>query len=124
MTIKSIDLVWIVVKDIKAAIQFYTEVVGLKLEEFCEEYKWAELIGHAGGARLGIAEQSSDEPILPGSNSVLTLSVANIETSLQDLKHKGLQFKGEMMEIPGQVKLQMAVDKDGNHFQIVECLKS
>ena len=29
---------------------------------------------------------------------------------------------GEMQEIPGHVKMQTAVDSDGNHFQIVQKL--
>ena len=50
MHIDSMDLAWIVVKDLKQAIQYYTETVGLKLMVYDEKFGWAELQGHNGGA--------------------------------------------------------------------------
>ena len=41
MRTNSIDLVWIVVKDFKNAVKFYTEVAGLKVVEMKEEWGWA-----------------------------------------------------------------------------------
>lgn len=122
MTIKSIDLSWIVVKDIKKAVAFYTEVVGLKLTKFNEEFGWAELTGHEGGAMLGIAQQNDTDPIAAGSNAVVTLSVQNLIKAKNELLQKGAKMIGEVLEIPGHVKLQSVVDHDGNHLQLVEVL--
>jgi len=120
MAIKGLHLAWIVVSDVKKAIKFYTETVGMKLNSFEEKFGWAELSGQEGGAVLGIAQQSDHEAILPGQNAVITLSVENIQKAKAELEKKGATMKGEIMDIPGIVKLQMVVDQDGNHFQLVE----
>ncbi len=122
MTVKSINLAWIVVKDLKSAVKFYTHTIGLQLMEIHEEFGWAELAGQDGGTRLGIAQTSDMEQILPGQNAVVTLTVANIAHTKADLSKKGVKMLGEVLEIPGQVKLQMAVDNDNNHFQLVEVI--
>ena len=122
MSIKGIHLAWIVVKDVKKAVKFYTEVVGLTIQNFDENYGWAELVGE-DGAVLGISQQSDDNNIKPGQNAVLTLSVEDIVKSSAELAKKGTKLIGEMMEVPGHVKLQMCVDQDGNHFQLAECLE-
>ena len=123
MNLKSIDLVWISVADLKQAIKFYTETVGLKLMEFHEEFGWAELEGPKGGARLGIAQmQTEKDDVLPGQNAVLTFSVESLEKANAGMVKNGVKLIGDVQVVPGHVKMQMAADKDGNHFQIVEVL--
>ncbi len=122
MSIQGINLAWIVVADLKEAVRFYTEVVGLKLEELNEPFGWAEFSGSQGGARLGVAQANDREQIMPGQNAVVTLTVENLEEALQNFTRKGGKIVGEIIEIPGVVKMQMINDSDGNHFQIVEML--
>jgi len=122
MRIKSMELAWIVVKDLKKALEFYTETVGLKLIEENEAFGWAELQGHEGGARLGIAQENSEEALKSGSNAIVTFTVENIEEAINDLKKKGAKLRGELQEISGHVKMQSIEDSDGNHFQLVQKL--
>ncbi len=124
MKIKSIDLAWIVVNDLKKSVKFYTEKVGLKLMELDEGFGWAELQGEDGGIKLGLAQKhpTANEGINPGQNAVMTLTVDNIEETITEMKEKGGKLIGEIQEVPGHVKLQMVQDEDGNHFQFVECL--
>jgi predicted enzyme related to lactoylglutathione lyase len=124
MLTQSIGLVWIVVKDFQKAVSFYTEIAGLKIVEKNDEWGWAELEGHEGtGMRLGIARQCEGcEPIQPGHNGVVTFKVGNIEEACKDLKAKGASLVGEIVEVPGHVKMQTVCDADGNHFQVVEVL--
>ncbi len=122
MHIKSMELAWIVVKDLKKAIKFYTETMGLKLMEQHDAYGWAELQGHEGGARLGIAQANDKESVQPGSNAVVTLTVESIEEALEGFKKKGVKLLGDVQEVPGHVKMQSVVDSDGNQFQLVEKL--
>ena len=124
MNVKSIDMTWLVVKDFKAALEFYTKVVGLKLMESSEEWGWAELQGHEGGSRLGIARTSSEEKLGPGSNAVPTFSVASLEVAAAEMEKKGAKRVGDVMEVPGHVKMLLFKDADGNHFQMVEMLGS
>ncbi len=125
MHLESMSLVWIVVKNLKEAIEFYTETVGLKLVELNDQFGWAELEGQNGGARLGIAQTcpESQEEILPGQNAVMTFNVRSIEQAILEMKSKGAKLVGEMKEIPGHVKMQTVKDLDDNCFQLVEVAK-
>lgn len=123
MKIKEIGLIWIVVKDIKSAVKYYTDVVGLKLMELNEEFGWAELEGHEGGTRLGIAQENREEKVLAGQNAVITFTVDNLEKSKEAMVGKGAKCEGDVIEVPGHVKMQTMLDRDGNHFQICELIK-
>lgn len=120
---KSIDLSWIVVADVKKAVTFFTEVVGLKLLTFDEQFGWAELQGADGGSLLGVAQKTEHTPVSPGSNAVVTISVDNIQKAKKDMVAKGANMLGDIMEVPEEVKLQMFTDKDGNKFQLCEMIR-
>ncbi len=122
MSIESIGLAWIVVDDYKAALKYYTEVVGLKVQTQNDEFGWAELVGQKSGMTLGISAKNEAEGIQPGTNAVVTLTVADINATKKDMIAKGAKMIGDIMEIPGHVKLQTFSDKDGNRLQLVEML--
>ncbi len=123
MHAKSIELAWIIVKDLKKAVKFYTEMVGLKLLEMNEEWGWAELKGYEGdGMRLGIAQQrlKGQDPIEPGQNAVVTFTVDNIEKAIEHMQKQGVSLVGEIEVVPGHVKMQSVRDTEGNFIQLVE----
>jgi predicted enzyme related to lactoylglutathione lyase len=122
MKVKEIGLMWIVVKDIKSAVRYYTDVVGLKLAEFNEQYGWAELEGHEGGVRLGIAQENPQEKVSAGQNAVMTFTVDNLDKTKAEMVQKGVRCEGDVMEVPGHVKMQTMIDPDGNYFQICQML--
>src|SRR5436853_363159 len=98
MHAKSIGLAWIVVKDFKKAVKFYTEVVGLKVAEMNEEWGWAELEGREGeGMRLGIAQQreKGQDPVAPGQNAVVTFTVDDLEKAVKHLQKQGSTLVGK-----------------------------
>lgn len=121
MNTEGIYLSWIVVKDIKKAIEFYTHVVGLTLKEFHPEFNWAELSG-PGGSTLGIGQEGSESPMKAGVNAVVTISVTDLDVALKHYREKGATLVGEVIEIPGHVKMQTFTDSDGNTMQIVQKL--
>jgi hypothetical protein len=59
--VKEIKMSWVVVSDLKEAIKFYEQVVGLKLMQLSEEFGWAEMSGADEGCMLGIAQINDDE---------------------------------------------------------------
>ena len=122
MSVKTMGLAWIVVKDVKKAVKFYTEIVGLKLMEFHEEFCWAELEGHDGGARLGIGQACPEMSgnVQPGQNAIMTYTVKNLEAAIADMAKKEVKLIGDVQDIPGHVKMQMFSDLDGNLFQLVQ----
>lgn len=121
MNVKGIFLNWIVVNNIESAITFYTQVVGLQLKEYSKEYKWAELSGPEGSV-LGIAEESEQEDKRAGTDAVVTITVQDLEKACIDLVKKGGHLLGDMIEIPGHVKLQSFEDPSGNKLQLVQQL--
>ena len=97
------NLVWIVVNDLKKAIEFYTETVGLKLMEQNDQFGWAELEGHNGGARLGIAQMclKSEDDVKPGQNSYSIIIGAGILAQTgEKLKTLGLKDKAVIITNP------------------------
>ena len=86
---------------------------------------WIELVGQDGGMFLGMCQaqegQSCSSKV--GSNAVVTITVDNIVSAKKELTAKSVQFYGDIIEVPGQVKLATFVDLDGNMFQLVEQLK-
>lgn len=120
--VKGIDLSWIVVSDFEAALKYYTEVLGLKIREKNDMYGWAELVGKDGRGALGIAQQNPQEQMPAGKNAVVTLTVENLEKTKLNLKKKNVKFMGDVLEIPGKVKMQTFQDVDGNMLQLVEIL--
>lgn len=123
MQVNEIGLIWIVVKDIKAAVKYYTEVVGLELMEMNEEYGWAELEGRDGGTRLGIAQENLAKGEKAGQNAVITFNVDNIKKTKEAMIKNGAKCEGDITEVPGHVKMQTMVDADGNRFQICELVR-
>jgi len=117
-----IHLSWVCVKDLKSAVQFYTQVAGFSLLEESAEYGWAELQG-AGGCRLGIAQENDSEPFVhPGANGIIAITVDNIQNAIEHFRAKGARLLGKVMEVPGHVKIQTCKDPDGNMIQLVEML--
>ena len=116
-----ISLSWIVVKDVKEAIKFYTETVGLTLREFNPEYGWAELMGPEGSA-LGIAQEDMEQNIKAGTNAIVTVTVDDINKARSDFLKRNVTLVGDVIEVPGHVKMQTFQDKDGNTMQLVEIL--
>lgn len=119
IVMKGIQLIWITVSNIQASIDFYTKVIGFTLLEFHEHFGWAELSGPEG-IRLGLAQYSSMSDSKPGSNAIPTITVENLE---QTLALKNVKLIGEVLEIPGEVKMQTFSDADGNTFQFCQLLK-
>ncbi|MCB1134647.1 MAG: VOC family protein [Chlamydiia bacterium] len=121
MTVKGMELCWIVVSDLDDAIRYYNEVIGLQLLEHHPDHGWAELQGSTG-ARLGLAQANADMEMHAGVNAVPAFTVENLERKIRSLSAAGVQLIGEVVEVPGQVKLQLCEDKDGNEFQFVQIL--
>ena len=117
----SIQLIWIVVRDFEAAIQFYTQGVGLRLVERNDQYGWAELVGPEG-ARVGIAQHSDRSEVQPGDNAVIAVTVEDLAEAAKAIQQAGGQLVGEVMEVPGHVRLQTFKDLAGNTLQLAQDL--
>jgi predicted enzyme related to lactoylglutathione lyase len=122
MVIKSTELSWLVVTNLKQAVEFYTKTLGLKLLNMTEEHGWAELQGKEGGSTIGLCQTSDRSPIKPGFNAVMTFTVDNMDLAIKELQSKGLKLVGPVIEVEGHVKMQDFFDLDNNRFQLVQNL--
>lgn len=117
--LKSSNLTWISVSDFKKARKFFTETLGLKELSCAEEMGWVELQGQEGGGTIGVGLAHD---MAPGSNAIITFTVDDVDQAAAELKKKNVQMIGDVMEVPGHVRLQMFADPDGNKFQLVQML--
>lgn len=120
MAIKKISLCWISVSDSAKAKQFFHDTCGLEIADDASEHGWLEFVGEEGGMTLGVAIASEDKKETVGINAVVTLTVDDIVATKKQMEQKGVRFIGDIMEVPGHVKLATFVDPDNNTFQLVE----
>jgi predicted enzyme related to lactoylglutathione lyase len=122
MAIKSIDLAWISTKDMKKAKAFFADKLGLKIISDSPEYGWMEFTGSECGASLGVGQDTKECDVKAGQNAIVTFTVDDIEKTKADLKAKGVTIVGDIMEVPGHVKLLYIKDEDGNLFHLAQPL--
>ncbi len=120
MAIKRIDLAWVTVSDFERSKKFFVETLGLTVLCSEDEQGWLELVGEDGGAMLGVGKAAPDGADRPGQNGVITFTVDNIVKTKNHLEAHGVDFIGEIIEVPGHVKLVFFTDPDGNKYQLVE----
>lgn len=121
MIVKKIGLSSITVTDAKKSAKFFTEVLGLKITESNPEFNWYEFAGKDGGNVLGMGQCFGDAKA--GVNAIVSFEVDDIIKSIEDLKSKNVKFLSEIMEVPGEIKLILFADLDGNLFYLTEVLK-
>ncbi len=116
-------MAWVIVADIKKAKKFFIDTLGLTTACCVDEHKWMELRAHGGGVVLGVGECGPEDALVkPGQNAIVTMTVDDIEAVRADLTKKGVVFKGEIIEVPGHVKMIFFVDPDNNLYQLVQDL--
>lgn len=123
MAIKSFDLAWISVSDMQKAKRFFVDTLGLKIVEDQPDYGWLEVSGETG-ARIGIGIGAQESPLKPGNNAVISLSVDNLDATKKMLASKNVTILGDIMEVPGQVRLLLIQDQDGNLIHLCESLRT
>lgn len=81
----------ILVADLKKAVKFYVETLGLKLQH--------EMDGHfvqveAPGLTIGLLHLSGDQGVKPGTSGSMSIGfeVGELESAIETLKSRGVQF--------------------------------
>ena len=121
MAVKKIALSWVTVADIEKAKAFFHDKCGLEVTGgSAPEYGWLELVGKEGGMTLGVGKANADCQGKAGVNAVVTMLVDDIVKTKKEMEAKGVVFIGDIMEVPGHVKMATFVDPDNNTFQLVE----
>jgi catechol 2,3-dioxygenase-like lactoylglutathione lyase family enzyme len=114
----SSGVVTVFVTDMDRAVRFYNEILGLKLAyRFGNE--WASIIV-PGGMTIGLHPASDASPAGHKGSITIGLNVSRpIEEVVGELKDKGVQFKGEIVDDEA-LKVQYLEDPDGNELYLAE----
>ena len=111
-------VVSIPVKDIKASIAWYGEMLGFELDYLMEDWGWAEL--KSSVARVSVGLSQVETPKVGEMTPVF--GVKDIEASFAFLQSKGVRTDGAIRDL-GMVKLLTFYDPDGNvlmHYQSMQ----
>ena len=107
------------VKDIVAAVRFYTEILGCKLQFQSGPY-WAQ-VDAGRGTSIGLHPPSAKAPA-PGTHGSISIGFyvnGSIDDTVETLKAKGVRFHGPIVADP-PVRLAFFSDPDGNDLYLCE----
>jgi predicted enzyme related to lactoylglutathione lyase len=114
--IRGVANVWMPVEDIERAVDFYQNVLGLRLVN--RDGPWAEV--DANGVRVGL---NGREPKGAGTEGgpVLTFQpeAVSLEEAAEDLKSNGVEFPAGISEHDWG-RVATVKDPDGNDLQLYE----
>lgn len=115
--IGSLDHVYYWVRDMDAAVAFYTGVAGLALMRRTGN-EWAEL--DAGAIRLAL--HASESP--PDGSGTVVFRVKDLDRARWGLEQRGARFDEHVGEVEGFARFATFRDPDGNPLQLIEYRRS
>ena len=118
--IKDVPLVGILVNDQDAALEFYTNKLGLELiqdEPYGEGARWITVSPTESGTRIVLkkAEHDHEKAMVGRSDGapVLTLGTDDIWAAYERLEERGVRFLGEPYRYPWGIGA-LLLDQDGS----------
>jgi lactoylglutathione lyase len=118
--IKDVPLTGIFVNDQEAALDFYTNRLGLELiqdEPYGERARWITVSPKAAQTRIVLkkAEREHEKAMVGRSDGapVLTLGTDDIRTAYERLRGRGVRFLGEPYRYPWGIGA-LLLDQDGS----------
>ena len=112
--VHGVAAVWVPVKDMKRAVAFYRDTLGLSVNN--EDDDWSDL--DANGLRIGL--NASEEVGGAQGGAVLSFEPeGGIEGAVEELKDEGVDFPGEISEHPWG-RIATFKDSEGNDLQLYE----
>lgn len=108
------------VTSLDASIEWYGRVLGLTLLYRVEEIGWCEMASHMPGVNVGLSE---NREVIQGGGATNVWSVTDIEAAKAHLDAQGVKQDGEIMTIPGLVRLLTFFDPDGNAWMFAQSLQ-
>lgn len=112
------------VKDVKRSVQFYTEQLGLKLDQqnlpaFAQVSVGNLKLILSGPGASGSRQMPDGRAQEPGGWNRIILQVDDLPARIETLKKAGLKFRNEMESGPGGKQIQLE-DPDGNPIELFE----
>lgn len=119
-----LDNVGVAVRDLRRAMRFYTETLGLPGESG-ETDGWITIGGaslylfEAQGADAPGARRTTDLAANPPGIDHISLGVDDIEAACAALEAKGIVFAGPIVGAPGEFRYRGFSDPEGNMLYLV-----
>ncbi|MEM8767685.1 MAG: VOC family protein [Pseudomonadota bacterium] len=105
------------VKNLDQSIAWFKDMLGFELVMRMDEAGWAELSSPTQDVTIGLGENESVEG---HGGTTPVFGVTDIAAARAELEGKGVTFDGDIVEIPGMVKLATFFDPDGNSYMFAE----
>ena len=104
------------VRDLEASIEFYTEVLGFRVE-----YRIEDRLVHIGGPGMTIALRPHDSELESevSPHIHIGLTVTDLAEMMATLERRGVTFIGDAIETP-IANLAFFNDPDGNAFYLCQ----
>lgn len=105
------------VSDLDRAIAFYRNVLGFQLLYRADDIGWCELSTGVAGVNVSLSERREAGG---GGGATLTFGVNELEAAKAGLEAHSVTFDGDIIEIPGLVRLLTFYDPDGNSLMFYQ----
>ena len=99
------------VSDLDRSISWYRDVLGFELLYRQDDIAWCELSTSVERVNVGLSERRESGG---GGGATLTFGVTNLEAAKEVLDGHGVRQDGDIIEIPGLVRLLTFFDPDDN----------
>jgi catechol 2,3-dioxygenase-like lactoylglutathione lyase family enzyme len=123
--------VWVryIVNDVKESVDFYTKILGFKVEIQPPSGGFAQmsldnlklLINKPGAGGAGKTLSDKSVP-MPGGWNRIQIRVANLEQRINDIKSQNVQFRNELVKGNGGMQI-LLLDPSGNLIELFEPYK-
>ncbi len=107
------------VRDLDASIAWFREMLGFEVLFRADEAGWAEMSTPTPGVSIGLGV---NQEVDGSGGTTPVFGVLDIAAARAELEGKGVQFDGDIVEVPGLVKLATFFDPDGNSYMFAESL--
>lgn len=108
--------------DLDRTITWYERVLGFELLYRRDDIAWCELRSPVADVNVGFGLK--EEGVPAGGGAVLTFGVVDIAAAKAELERHGVRQDGEVMEVPGMVKLLTFYDPDDNALMFYQDLSA
>jgi catechol 2,3-dioxygenase-like lactoylglutathione lyase family enzyme len=119
----NVTRVWLAsipISNLEEAIDFYTQVLGLKLQLESKENQWAEVGPNEPSSKIALYVPSKEDPRQPGGPSGVVLETDSIFEFHRKLVDEEVVFKLKPERRPWGGLLAVFLDRDGNEIEVVE----
>lgn len=112
----AVDFVCYAVNDVKKALEFYRDTLGLKVSEAFGEDFYEFDLGNVTIA-IGNAAVMGEKIEEPQGNATVALAVEDVAAAVKELKEKGIEVNEDVQDYPGCHMVSLK-DPSGNTIML------